>query len=1000
MVAPAKFGPEILVNSTTVSNQDHASVTGLKNGKFVVVWHDFNQPGSGADTSFDAVRGQMFNADGSKMGAEFVLSGAAQTLGVQQDPVVISLNDGRFVVAWESFNHQSGDPSGSCIDARIYNSDGTPATDEFLVNTHTDFWQTRASMTPLATGGFIVTWMHDFQGGNLNYDIFARIYDAAGNPVGTDFGVAVGAEIESAPVVTGLPGNKYMFAWKDIGGISLNDGSGSHVGAIVLTGDNHETLNGPQFIVNSTTANDQSGPAIALLDNGNVVVSFTHAFSATDDDVRGRVFNSTGAAQANDFSIDSSTAREFDSSIVALPGAQYFVSWTDNGSATETDGSGSHIRGAIMSGTSGTNVSGDFIINSSASGDQRESAVTMLADGRILAVWTDGGQNAGDTSGSAIRAQIFDQRTAGVNLTGTSDGDDWVGTAFADTMNGLAGADRMDGGAGIDTAIYQTAAGPVVVNLATGQGSLGDAAGDFLANIENLTGSSHGDTLIGSGADNTLNGGAGTDAMSGGGGNDIYVVDNAGDVVGENANEGNDTVYASVHYTLTPNVDNLIMLGGADLQGYGNGQVNALVGNTGGNILNGNGGPDAMYGGNGNDAYFVDDAGDVVVENANEGNDTVYASIHYTLTANVDNLILQGGADLQGYGNGQVNALYGNTGNNILNGNGGADGMLGGIGNDVYVVDNAGDAVVEFANEGNDTVYAAIHYTLTADVDNLILQGIADLQGYGNGQVNALFGNTGNNILNGNGGADAMYGGDGNDVYFVDDAGDVVNESPNAGNDTVYAAIHYTLTADVDNLVLQGIADLQGYGNNQVNALFGNTGNNILNGNGGADAMYGGDGNDAYFVDDGLDKIMENMGEGSSDTVFSLVHRILEANVEHLVLDGFTNLNGTGNQQSNGIFGNSGDNTLDGQGSADMLTGNAGNDTFVFNVGQAGGDIVVDFAGNGAAAGDSLLFVGYGAGATFTKIDATQWQVNYGAAHEVITFMNGAPIDASDFVFV
>ena len=85
---------------------------------------------------------------------------------------------------------------------------------------------------------------------------------------------------------------------------------------------------------------------------------------------------------------------------------------------------------------------------------------------------------------------------------------------------------------------------------------------------------------------------------------------------------------------------------------------------------------------------------------------------------------------------------------------------------------------------------------------------------------------------------------------------------------------------------------------------------------------------------------------------------------------------------------------------ADVLTGAVGNDTFLFNVGQANGDTVVDFAGNGAA--DSLQFVGYGAGATFTQNDATHWQVNYngGTSHEVITFMNGATIDPSDFLFV
>ena len=146
--------------------------------------------------------------------------------------------------------------------------------------------------------------------------------------------------------------------------------------------------------------------------------------------------------------------------------------------------------------------------------------------------------------------------------------------------------------------------------------------------------------------------------------------------------------------------------------------------------------------------------------------------------------------------------------------------------------------------------------------------------------------------------------------------------------------------------------------------------------------------------------MIEAVGAGN-DAIFTTVHFVLSANVETLVQQGGADLGGTGNALANSIFGNSGNNTLDGQGGADILTGNAGNDTFVFNVGQANGDTVVDFAGNGAGAGDSLHFVGYGAGASFTNIDATHWQVNYngGASHDVITFINGATIDASDFLF-
>jgi len=282
-----------------------------------------------------------------------------------------------------------------------------------------------------------------------------------------------------------------------------------------------------------------------------------------------------------------------------------------------------------------------------------------------------------------------------------------------------------------------------------------------------------------------------------------------------------------------------------------------------------------------------------------------------------------------------------------------------------------------------------------------VLQGAADLQGYGNNLVNQLFGNAGNNLLDGGIGADAMSGGAGNDTYFVDDSFDAVIENAGEGSDAEFASINAMLAANVETLVLQGTADLQGYGNNLANSLFGNGGNNLLDGRTGADVMSGGAGNDTYFVDDGLDRVIESAGEGS-DAIFSSVHYILPTNVETLVLQGSAAANGTGNALANAIFGSSGNNVLDGQGGADVLTGNAGNDTFVFNVGQGNGDTVVDFAGNGAAAGDSLRFVGYGAGASFTNVDATHWQVNYsgGTAHDVITFMNGAAINQADFMFV
>jgi Ca2+-binding RTX toxin-like protein len=374
------------------------------------------------------------------------------------------------------------------------------------------------------------------------------------------------------------------------------------------------------------------------------------------------------------------------------------------------------------------------------------------------------------------------------------------------------------------------------------------------------------------------------------------------------------------------------------------------------------------------------------------------------LGAGVETLVLQGSADLQGYGNSLSNSIYGNAGANILDGGVGGDSMIGGAGNDTYSIDNAGDVLVENPNEGFDTVFSTVSLTLTANLENLVLQGSADLQAYGNTLSNSIYGNSGNNIIDGGTSADSMYGGTGDDIYYVDNAGDVVVENANAGADVVFSMVSNTLTANVETLVLQGGGDLQGYGNSLANSLHGNSGNNLLDGGAGADTMYGGAGNDLYFVDNTGDVVFENAGEGA-DAVFATVDYTLSANVETLVLQGAGNLSGTGNGAANTLHGNSGNNTLNGRGGADVLVGHEGNDTFVFRAGEADGDTVMDFTGNGASAVDSLTFVGFGTvgqGATLTRIGTiNQWQIHSGldGHNEMIRFTNGTTIDASDFLF-
>ena len=245
-----------------------------------------------------------------------------------------------------------------------------------------------------------------------------------------------------------------------------------------------------------------------------------------------------------------------------------------------------------------------------------------------------------------------------------------------------------------------------------------------------------------------------------------------------------------------------------------------LDGLDGNDILDGGIGADTMAGGRGDDIYYVDNGGDVVVENKAEGTDRVYASISYTLGAHVEHLsLVEGSGAISGAGNGLDNDIWGNSANNVLtggagndrlNGKGGADVMRGGRDDDTYYVDNSGDEVTELADEGLDQVFSSVSHTLRANVENLTLEaGGGAINGTGNGDNNTLTGNdsantltglAGNDILDGRGGADTMAGGRDHDTYYVDNAGDQLSENLFEGDDTVHSSVTYTLRPNFENL--------------------------------------------------------------------------------------------------------------------------------------------------------------------------------------------------------
>ena len=491
------------------------------------------------------------------------------------------------------------------------------------------------------------------------------------------------------------------------------------------------------------------------------------------------------------------------------------------------------------------------------------------------------------------------------NLVGSGQADRLTGDAGAnvlsggngnDTLEGGAGADTLEGGAGTDTASYASSGAGVTVNLGTGLGAGGDAAGDVLSTIENLIGSAHADALTGSSAanrltgglgDDTLDGGAGADTLEGGAGDDLYVVDSTGDVVVEAAGEGHDEVRTALgSYTLAAHVEDLTYAGSGGFAGTGNGEANRIVGGSGADTLRGLAGDDRLEGGGGNDVLEGGTGADTL--EGGSGSDTAsYASSAVGVTANLatglgaggdaEGDVLSGIENLTGSshadrltGDGGANLLTGGAGDDTLDGGGGNDTLNGGAGNDVYVLGASSATIVEAEGGGIDEVRtAAASYTLGNELENLAFVGSGSFQGTGNALANIIVGGAGNDSLSGAAGDDSLLGGAGNDTLVGGAGADRLEGG--LGTDTAsYAASKVGVTVDLavglgaggdaQGDVLTGIEVL--IGSSHADRLIGDSSNNMLVGGSGNDTLEGGRGDDTAFGGAGNDVFLFAPGDG------------------------------------------------------------------------------------------------------------------------------------------
>lgn len=608
------------------------------------------------------------------------------------------------------------------------------------------------------------------------------------------------------------------------------------------------------------------------------------------------------------------------------------------------------------------------------------------------------------------------------NIKGTAANNNLVGTTANDVIDGLGGADTMAGGLGNDVYVVDNVGDIVIEAFNAGIDTVQASISYLLtANVENLTltgtaningtGNALNNSLVGNSGNNILDGGAGIDTMSGGAGNDTYIVDTVSDVISETTNAGTDIVQSNASYTLVANIENLTLTGATAISAIGNTLNNVITGNSANNLVNGGAGADTMIGGLGDDTYTVDNVGDVIIEAAGVGIDTVQVGFSYVLGLNVENLTLSGVSTINGTGNVLDNNILGNNASNILdgglgddtiNGGAGADAMTGGGGNDSFFVDNIGDTVTEAINDGIDSVKTSVDFILSANIENLTLTGAA-VSGGGNAVNNYILGNALNNILDGEagndtldgaGGSDILLGGQGNDTYILSDIATSIVESVGEGIDTVLSSVDHVLSTNVENLTLTGLDNINGTGNAQNNVITGNAGSNMIYGSAGLDTLVGGSGNDTYvFTSYYVAQIVELIG-GGIDTVISesSVDISNDLNVENIELIGL-GYNAVGNTSDNNITGNNLGNNISGGGGYDILFGGLGGDIFIFSSDTTAFADVLDFTSGEDKLSVNWVYNEFVSGAGLTQGTVGLAQILYDTDTGNLYYEDGLNID-------
>lgn len=819
------IGSEVAVNVPNALEAVSPSIVSLANDGYLVVFAD-------ADNTLGKIvlKQQQFDSSGAPVGSAVTLNTLGNAVSSISTGEAIRRDANSYTFVWGGF--KAG--VGTEIWQQAFLNDGTPVGAETQVNTTTTQTQSQPQITQFDDGTYAIVWTSRLQDGSLN-GVYMRRFNAAG--------VATTAEIlvttstlnnQQSPTLAKLTDGSLVIAWAS----NHTDAANYELYAQVFDVAGNKV--GTEFLINTFTGGNQGSVHLLAGDDNSFIASYvSYEADLVQRNITRRVFtlDATPVLQSGSAGINVLTGGSGNDDLNGLAGNDTIWGFAGDDYLQGGDNSDKLYGGSgadSLLGQGGRDTldggTGNDVMAGGADNDTYyvDSVGDVVTEETVLGV-DDGGLDIVYSSVSHRMSNFVERLylTGSDDSTGTGNSLSNIiyGNSGDNIINGGTGGDSMYGGDGDDIYVVDDSydrAYEVINSVATTGTDRVESSVTFTlgANIENLlltgssningTGNADTNMIRGNDGNNILNGAAGADMMYGGAGNDTYYVDDQWDGTFEDAvnaqfgpsdgggdDGGTDLVYASVSHSLMQFVENLTLTGTTDIDGTGNELNNTILGNTGNNRIDGGTGADTMRGGAGDDTYVVDNVGDLTLENVGGGTDSVESSISLILRNEVENLTLTGVGNINATGNASVNELTGNSGNNALDGRAGADSMWGGAGNDIYIVDNVGDQVSEEStlgvdDGGDDRVTSSVSFTLGDYIERLSLSGSANINAVGNSLNNTINGNSGNNQITGGAGNDNMMGAAGDDTFIfgLGFGRDTVSDS--SGTDTIQFAAGIT----------------------------------------------------------------------------------------------------------------------------------------------------------------------------------------------------------------